>query len=259
MRVVVLSSYPKVDRFAYKQRILEGLLERGHDVRIVYSGIRPKDYLKEARRRDLSDVAAKVLNRFKRSKPTEQKSSEPSETLSSVAARRGVQVGNFESLGSDEALSFINNFDPEHGINLSGLYIPGKVIDAVGGRIAGGHYGDLPRFRGRDTVRWPILLDHPTVVTHMYLARKYDTGDILLKSPISVTPGMNIAAIRAACQEASATGHLQVVDAFAQGTLQPQPQADEDGSTFYEMGSFLRRQVDQRLSDGRYSSEAASP
>jgi methionyl-tRNA formyltransferase len=259
MKILILSSYPRVDRFAYKQRILEGLLDRDHDVKIMYSGIRPKDYLKEARRRDLSDVAAKVVSRIKPSKGPQRESSEPSETLSAVAERRGVEVRNFDSLGSDDALSFIRSFDPEHGVNLSGLYIPGKTIDAVGGRIAGGHYGDLPRFRGRDTVRWPILLDHPTVVTHMYLARKYDTGDILLKSPIRVTPGMDIGAIRAACQDASAAGHLQVVDAFAEGTLRPQPQAQEDGSTFYEMGSFLRRKVDERLSRGSYSSEGVAP
>ena len=258
MRVIVLSSYPRVDRFAYKQRILEGLLDRNHEVKIIYSGIRPKDYLKEARRRDLSDVVAKVKSRVKRAPAAKSESSEPKETLSAVAERRGVEVGNFDSLGSDEALSFIQRFEPEHGINLSGLYIPGKTIDAVGGRIAGGHYGDLPRFRGRDTVRWPILLDHPTVVTHMYLARKYDTGDILLQTPIRVTPGMDIAAIRAACQNASAAGHLQVVDAFAQGTLRPEPQAEEDGSTFYEMGSYLRREVDARLSAGRYTSEGVA-
>jgi Formyl transferase len=254
MRVLIVSAYPRVDRFAYKARILQGLTERGHDVRIVYSGIRVRDYFLEARRRGLLNASAV---RRTRGWGTVREGSDDAgacPALPEFAARLGIEVGLVDSLGSDAARDFVERFNPDHGINLSGQYIPSAFIRLLKGRIVGGHYGDLPRFRGRDTVRWPILMHHPTVVSHMFLSERYDMGDILLKSPVEVTPGQNFADIWRACQERSADGHLKVVDASVSRRLEPRPQLESEGTTFYEMGAFLRKRVDDLLEDGAYRS-----
>lgn len=255
MKVLIVSSYPRVDWLRYKQRILEGLVERQHEVKIVYSGTRVHDYVQEARRRNLT--SSTLLRRGREGK-TLTGNGEAGPTLHELADRLGVEAVGFASLGSVDALGFVERFDPEHGINLSGLYIPTRLIHLVGGRIVGGHYGDLPRFRGRDTVRWPILLDHPTVVSHMYLAKEYDMGDILLKSEVRVSPGQHLEEIRRACQEKSAHGHLAVIDAFANGRLAPRSQEESEGTTFYQMGSYLRERVDELLEAGRYESGIGS-
>ena len=250
MKILIISSYPRVDSLAYKEAILTGLVRRDCEIKVIYSGIRPIDYFKEARSRELLNLRSL---RSRGAGPKEP-GSEARSKLTDVAARNGVEVGSFKTLASQEALSFVERFDPDHGINLSGQFIPSRLIDAVGGRIVGGHYGDLPRFRGRDTVRWPILLDHPTVVSHMYLAKKYDMGDVLLKTTVRVTRGQGLDVIRRACQETSAKGHLAVVDAFKKGQLHPRPQQESEGTTFYEMGAFLKQRVDELLRSGSYES-----
>lgn len=255
MRVLIISSYPRVDRLRYKQKILRGLLRRGCDVKILYSGIRAVEYMQEARRRRLLSLSGLLSHGRSESAggPEPTAGSEPI-PLSKLADEHDVEVGYFRSLDAHAVETFVVPFRPEHGINLSGSFIPSTLLGALDGRIVGGHYGDLPRFRGRDTVRWPILLNHPTVVTHMYLAKEYDMGDILLKSPVKVTPGDHLPSVRRACQAASAEGHLAVVDASIAGQLRPRPQQEDEGSTFYEMGAFLRDRVDEVLQSGGYAS-----
>lgn len=251
MKVLLLSAYPRVDRLHYKNVLLEGLVDRNHEVKILYSGIRSRDYTQEARRRGMLRPGY-LLGRF-RGGGNGAAGGEVS-SLPTLAERKGVEVVRFTSLGSDETLDFVRRFAPDHTINLAGMFIPGVLLDSLGGRVVGGHYGDLPRFRGRDTVRWPILVDHPTVVSHMYLARKYDMGDVLLKSTVTVRRGQPIEEIRRACQTTSVRGHLAVVDAFVEGRLEPRPQHESEGTTFYEMGTYLRGRVDDILRDGRYES-----
>src|SRR3954453_13148076 len=143
MRILLLSSYPVVDRLPYKVRILEGLLTRGCDVSIAYSGVHPTDYLREARRRGLLRPTAV------RSMKSGGATIDHAVRLSELAAARGVETVSFRRLDGPEALSFVRAFHPEHTINLSGLYIPGSFLAAANHRVVGAHYGDLPRFRGR--------------------------------------------------------------------------------------------------------------
>jgi hypothetical protein len=253
MRVVVLSSYPLVDAFAHKETVLRGLVERGYETRLFYAGLAPGDYIREARRRrPLLELRSRVrARRAYSSRPSEPRPK--ARRLRDTAQDLGVPVLPFHSLGEPDCARAIASFAPDVLLNLSALYVPKAFLEASGYRVVGGHYADLPRLRGVDTVRWSILLDHPMIVSHQFLTPEFDMGNVVSRVPVAVRRGDGIPAIRRRCQDAAAAGHLAVAEHIAVGKLKSEPQRAKDGTTFFQMGAYLRDHVDKVLRDGRYS------
>jgi methionyl-tRNA formyltransferase len=255
VKAVVLSSYPLVDRFAYKERLLRGLQERGFEVRLVYAAIAPADYAREAlRRRPLVEMRDRLRHR---GAPRPSVADARASKLRDAARDLGVDLSEFRSLGDDDCLRSVSTFAPDVVFNVSALYIPPPFLEAARFRVVGGHYGELPRLRGSDTVRWTILLDHPLLVSHQILGPELDMGDVVVKLPVEVRRGDDIGAVRRRCQEATAEGHLAVADRVAAGSLERKPQRREEGSTFFAMGRYLRGRVDRILAEGQYTHTSA--
>jgi hypothetical protein len=248
----VLSSYPLVDRFAHKELVLRGLVDRGLEVQLVYGGTALRDYVREARRRKpLLELRGRL--RARRIAPSAAPAYPRAEKLRDVAGELGVPVLSFRRLNDPECLGALGAFAPDLVHNLSSLYIPDALLDAAGYRVLGAHYADLPRLRGVDTVRWTILIDHPLLVSHQLLSSEFDMGDVVLRTPVAVRRGDGIGAVRRACQAAAAVGHLVVAEQVADGRLERTPQRRADGTTFFQMGAYLRARVDELLRDCRYS------
>jgi hypothetical protein len=252
VKTVVLSSYPLLDRFAYKERVVRGLVGRGFEVLLVYGGTDIRDYAREARRRrPLLELQGRL--RARRTAPRPMPADPRAEKLCDVARGLGVPVLSFRRLNDPECLRALSAFAPDLVHNLSALYVPDAVLDASGYRVVGGHYADLPRLRGIDTVRWTILIDHPLVVSHQLLSPEFDMGDVVLRTPVAIRRGDGIDSVRRGCQAAAAAGHLVVAEQVADGRLERTPQRPEDGTTFFQMGAYLRARVDELLRDCRYS------
>jgi methionyl-tRNA formyltransferase len=164
-----------------------------------------------------------------------------------------VPIFSFPTLADPRTISFFRQFEPHLVHNVSALFVPKSLLEVTGGRVVGAHYADLPRLRGRDTIRWSILLGHPLRVTHMLLAPALDAGDVVCREDVDVVRGDDISTLRRKCQAKSAGGHLTVAAAVAEHRLEPSPQDLSAGSTFYEMGDFLRAKVDELLLTHRYS------
>jgi methionyl-tRNA formyltransferase len=169
-----------------------------------------------------------------------------------MARQLGVAVKGFDRLGNPECLAYLHELRPTVAINLSGVYLSRKLLDSFEMGIIGGHYAELPRIRGGDTVRWTVLLDAPMIVTHMFLVPGLDLGDILRTVSIPVRRGDDILTIRGKCQAAAIAGHLELIDGLANGALERRRQQPEEGSTFYRMGDYLRGEVDRILREGQY-------
>ena len=253
MRVVVLSSYPLVDAFAHKEHVLRGLVERSYETQLLYAGIALRGYMREARRRrPLLELRGRLRSRRAHSsRPSDPRPK--ARKLRDTARELSVPMLEFHSLGEPDCVRAVASFAPDVVVNLSALYIPSAFLEASGYRVVGGHYADLPRLRGVDTVRWTILLNHPMVVSHQVLTSAFDMGDVVFRVPVAVRRGDDIAAIRRRCQDAAAVGHLAVAERIAAREFETEPQRAEDGTTFFKMGAYLRGQVDQLLRDGKYS------
>jgi len=228
-------------------------MQMGVEVVVVYAGTRFSDYYREIRRRGYRDLPRSSSGGQDNSVDAAGATEGRWMTLKRQALESNVQVHSFPTLEAPQCLSFFERYSPDIVHNVSGLFVPRSLLEVTGGRVVGGHYADLPRLRGRDTIRWSILLDHPLRVTHMLLAPVMDTGDVIRHSSIDVSKGDDIPSLRRKCQRKSAEGHLAIAEDVAEGRLDPVPQDLSAGSTFYQMGRFLRAKVDELLSEQRYS------
>jgi methionyl-tRNA formyltransferase len=262
VRVAILSSFPRIDRHAYKAYFLDRMLRRSwvepEDVVLVYGQSRLLDYRKEVTRLGPGQVLRKLPHLLS-SRAPDRSDSEPvlatSTALPALARRRGVRVEIFDRLGSPDCLALLRELQPDTIHNLSGAFVPPAVLALAGGPagVVGGHYGILPRLRGTDTVRWAIYLDLPVMVSHMALAPELDMGDILSVRRVPVRRGDRFADIYRKCQFAVADGHIDVLEAVRDGTLRRTPQHRVEGSLFQRMGPYMRGKVDTKLAREEYA------
>jgi methionyl-tRNA formyltransferase len=258
MRIAILSSLPWLDRHSYKKLLLEELAKkpwvRRSDVVLVYGRTKLSDYLEQARRFGIADGLKKLrsLSGTKEPRPAVSREKK-AKRLASLAAELGIASRSFDRLGTPQCLSFLKAFQPDVACNLSGQYIPSRVLTIPRHGVFSAHYSLLPELRGGDTVRWSIFLDRPLFVCHMALAPEMDMGDILRTERVPVFSGDRLEDIYCRCQMASAKGHLQLLEDLENGRINRIPQRKEQGSLFYLMGRHLKSKVDRSLRENRYS------
>jgi methionyl-tRNA formyltransferase len=256
VRIVILSSFPLLDRHGYKKRFLVELLKKSYttpsDVALIYGKSRWRDYLNEARSFGWKETAAKLQALRAPAKAPSAAASTPEGSLGDLARASGVRVAIVDALKSRSCLSFLRSFSPEVIVNLSGAFVPAEVLTASPNGVLSGHYGTLPLLRGTDVVRWGIYLNLPIEVSHMVLAPELDMGNVIGIRRVSVSRGDTFRDIYRKCQDVSAEGHLRALDAIHAGSVTRTPQNKDEGGLFYRMGEFLRVKVDQRLARLEY-------
>ena len=258
MRIGILSAFPLVDGLDYKKFLLGELLKRvdnPKNLAIIYSHARLTDYYEVGiKRLGLS----RSLEKIKKTPPAPEPASTPESkqkkgSLSALARNHGIPVKRFHRFKDQACADFLEDFNPDALFNLSGQYVPKKILNSLPLGVVGGHYGLLPQMRGGDTLRWSILLDVPIYVCHMFLKPALDMGDILSKEPVPVFRDDNMAALRRRCQFQSARGFVHLYDLMNHGKIKRTPQHKNEGSTFYRMGKLLRDKVDHRMAQGLYA------
>lgn len=256
MKIIVLSSFPLLDRHAYKKAFLPLLAAKpyANEICLLYHKVGLSGTGREILRLGLGEAFSKWKRMLAapQTKNGDSSSVEPG-TLSDIARRLNIPIKRFSRLSNSDCQDFLKSFSPDVMLNLSGQYIPPSVLSLPKIGVIGAHYGLLPRFRGTDTPRWNIFLDEPLTVCHMHLVEKMDRGDILLKQRVSVEKGDTYSDIYKKCQQLGAEGYLKILDQLAAGTLQRQPQSRADGNLFYRMGDGLRQKVDTMLADKAYT------
>jgi methionyl-tRNA formyltransferase len=258
MRIGILSAFPLVDGLDYKKFLLDELLKRvdnPENLTIIYSHARLADYYEVGiKRLGLSRSLEKIRKTPSAPAPTSAPETKQKKgSLSALARNNGIPVKRFHRFKDQACTDFLEDFKPDALFNVSGQYIPKKILNSLPLGVVGGHYGLLPQMRGGDTLRWSILLDVPIWVCHMFLKPALDMGDILSKEPVPVFKGDSMAALRKRCQFQSARGFIHLYDLMSQGKIERTPQLKSEGSTFYRMGKFLRDKVDDRMAQGLYS------
>lgn len=265
MRVVLCSAYPLADRHYHRKLLLHELLKLRDEgiishLHLVYSGIMPADYLAQFQR---MGSVQNVLSAFGKvaAKPAPKPHTTdvvlPRGFTWSYARAHKVNVSLFRRYGDSASLEWFDEHKIDLAINLSGLYLPKKLLEKPRLAFQGGHYGVLPALRGGDTVRWSIYTNQPLILSHMTLAAKMDMGDILRRETLPVYRSDSIDDLRKRCQMAAVAGHVECVRRWADGSIEREVQREEDGQIYYLMGERLRRATDQRIKEGRYDHFAA--
>ena len=266
MRIAVCSAYPLADRHYHRKLLLhelcklraEGIITELH---LIYGGIMPAAYLEQFKR---MGGLSRVLGGFRQvSEKTAHHVTDdkvvalPSGFTWHYARQHNINIALFRKYGDAASLEWFDEHKIDLAINLSGLYLPKKLLERPRLAFQGGHYGALPELRGGDTVRWTIWKNLPLVISHMTLAPKMDMGDILRRKELPVYRTDSMDDLRKRCQLAAVEGHIECVRKWADGSIERQTQKDEDGEVYYLMGDRLRDKAEKMLKGGSYDHFAA--
>ncbi len=113
-----------------------------------------------------------------------------------------------------------------------GKILPPYILDYPKYGCINAHASLLPRHRGAAPIQRAILAgDTVTGVTAMYMAEGIDTGDMILKTEVSILPEDTFETLHDKLAEAGARCMLDTLSALANGTATRIPQP-EDGSTY---------------------------
>jgi hypothetical protein len=256
VKVLVLASLPLAERHPTKAAFLEGVAAARSSAEVVlaFDNISPASYLRAVQREGGVDSAVRKAKLLGRSlgPVSDSINNRTGDRLDRVALGLGFRVHYFSDFRARRMQALVSEFGADIAFNLSVSYVPPFILDGCGLGVVGAHYGDLPRFRGGDTVRWTILQQAPLVVSTMLLRAQLDTGPVLTRCRIPVERGDDVARLRTKCQVAASAERLRVFERAREGVLQPDEQDLSQGSTFFKMGSHLRARVDSLLSKGEY-------
>ncbi len=108
-----------------------------------------------------------------------------------------------------------------------GKILPPYILEYPRFGCINAHASLLPRHRGAAPIQRAILEgDTRTGVTAMYMAEGLDTGDIILKEEVEITPADNFETLHNKLADAGARAILKTVSRLADGTCTRTPQDD---------------------------------
>lgn len=184
---------------------LEQLVQNGHDVVAVYT----KPDRTAGRRR------APVASPVKR-----------------LAVELGLPVVQPDSLKSAQAVKQLASFQPDVVVVAAfGQILPESVLAVPAHRTLNIHPSLLPKFRGASPVASAILYGGEfTGVSVMLLDKGMDTGPLLARAQISISPRDTTGSLTGKLARVGAQLLLEVLPRWVKGELAPQPQDDSQAT-----------------------------
>ena len=150
------------------------------------------------------------------------------------AAEKGIPVHQPLSLRKGEdaetALAALRQIAPECIVVVAyGQILPKPVLDLPKHGCINVHASLLPRYRGAAPIQRCIMNgETETGVTTMYMAEGLDTGDMILKEKVSITPDMTASRLHDELSSLGAKLIVQTLEMLEQGTAPCTPQTDEN-------------------------------
>ena len=156
-------------------------------------------------------------------------------------------VNDFNSMSSERLL---RHLAPD-------LIILGPAAQIIRGNILriprigtlNAHQGILPGYRGMDVLEYSILNgDEPGVTVH-FVDEGVDTGDIILRRYLGVSPGGTLEELREQVIKLSVEALADVVEMIESDSYQREPQDPKAGKQFYPIHTTLRDITRSRLQE----------
>ncbi len=110
--------------------------------------------------------------------------------IKTAAVEEGIPTETPSRLTEESALKRLRYWDPDCiVVTAYGLKLPPAVLDLPPLGCVNVHPSLLPKYRGAEPIRWPILNgDAKTGVTTMYMDEGWDTGDTILQTETPIDP-----------------------------------------------------------------------
>jgi methionyl-tRNA formyltransferase len=146
-----------------------------------------------------------------------------------AALAHGITVTQPEKLKHNETLrATLREVTPDAIIVVAyGRIIPQWMLDLPRYGCINGHGSLLPRWRGAAPIQWAIASgDTETGVTTMLLNAGLDTGPMLLKRSVPITPHTTSPELFVSLADIGASLMVETLAGLEQGTITPQSQDD---------------------------------
>jgi methionyl-tRNA formyltransferase len=151
-----------------------------------------------------------------------------------------------ESINGPDALRLLRAARPELIIYTGGGIVRGELLSIPSIGVLNAHMGLLPGHRGMNALEWSLLDGDRLGVTIHFIDLGIDTGDILLRRELTVSPTDTIKSLRAAATRASADALAEAVRRLGEGSETRTPQSRK-GKQYFVMHARLKRVVEERL------------
>ncbi len=145
------------------------------------------------------------------------------------ALSKNIPVYQPDSAKTDEAYEYLSSFGADIFIVAAyGQILPQKVLDIPKYGCINIHASLLPRYRGAAPIQWSIINGETlTGVTTMQMNAGLDTGDMLIKEEVEITPTDTGETLHDKLAQAGVTAIRKTISAIENGTLSPEKQDDE--------------------------------
>lgn len=149
-----------------------------------------------------------------------------------AAAARGLPVVQSASLKEAEAVAQLADFRPDVIVIAAlGQILPRPVLDLPTHGCINIHPSLLPKFRGASPVASAILAGGDfTGVSLMLMDEGLDTGPILDRAQVSISPQDTTGSLTAKLSLIAAQLLLEVLPRWLRGELKPQPQSEAEAT-----------------------------
>ena len=144
------------------------------------------------------------------------------------ALSAGVAVYQPDTMRSDEVYETLRSYGADAIVTVAyGKILPQRVLDLPRLGCINVHASLLPKYRGSAPIQWAVL-NGETVsgVTTMFMDAGIDTGAMLEKCEVAVTPNMTAGELHDVLSEVGAKLLSVTLDKLEQGTLTPSAQDD---------------------------------
>jgi methionyl-tRNA formyltransferase len=149
------------------------------------------------------------------------------------ALERGLKIRTPLSLKNKEEHEVFQNLKADVAIVVAyGLILPNEILGSPAYGCINGHASLLPRWRGAAPIQRAIMAgDQESGMTIMQMDEGLDTGEMLLREAVAVTPTATASELHDTLSVLSARLIFEALQNLESGGLTPQPQP-EDGVTY---------------------------
>lgn len=162
-----------------------------------------------------------------------------------AALETGIEVYQPNSLKTDEAVERLKAADAEAFVVVAyGKLLPERVLALPKKGCINVHASLLPLYRGAAPIQWAIVDGQTqTGVTTMLMEKGLDTGDMLCKTVVDITPEETASSLHDKLSAAGASLIVETLEQLERGELTPQKQ-DDRRSTYAPMISKETARLD---------------
>lgn len=148
------------------------------------------------------------------------------------ALQAGIEVLQPAKVREGEFIEKLKTYNADLiAVTAFGQILPEEILNMPKYGCINVHGSLLPKYRGAAPLQWSVINgEKETGVTTMYMAKGMDTGDMLLKQSIAISPQDTYGSIHDKLSVIGANILLETIEGLQNGTLQRIPQKEQEAT-----------------------------